>query len=156
MDPLASAYAYYEWTEDADGNNGQVVYSNGLFVQPKHHINSTNFEYGYVIRDHSWSNYWREGPNFNLEWDWGPLATTGTGNGARELGMEIANTHAFAQCQVEKVYEHVCLQDPIGDGNTATVGGHEGELATITTNFRDGGYVLKQVFADVAALCMGN
>ncbi|WP_455375124.1 hypothetical protein [Kaarinaea lacus] len=156
MDPLASAYAYYEWTEDDNGDNGQVVYSNGLFVQPKHHINSTNFEYGYIIRDHSWNNYWREGPNAALEWDWGTLPTTGAGNGARELGMEIANTHAFAQCQVEKVYKQVCLQDPVGDGNSVTTGGHEAELATITTNFRNGGYILKQVFADVATLCMGN
>ena len=156
MDPLASAYAYYEWTEDDNGNNGQVVYSNGLFVQPKHHINSTNFEYGYIIRNHSWNNYWREGPNAALEWNWGTLPTTGSGNGARELGMEIANTHAFAQCQVEKVYKQVCLQNPVGDGNSVTTGGHEAELATITTNFRNGGYRLKQVFADVAALCMGN
>jgi len=148
MDPLASAYAYYEWTEDQNGDNGQVVYSNGLFVQPKYHINRTNFEYGYVTRNHSWENYWREGPNAALEWNWGTLPTTGTGNGARELGMEIANTHAFAQCQVEKVYKQVCLQDPIDV--------HATDLQTITTSFRDGGYRLKQVFADVAALCMGN
>ena len=127
MDPLASAYAYYEWTEDDNGDNGQVVYSNGLFVQPKHHINSTNFEYGYIIRDHSWNNYWREGPNAALEWDWGTLPTTGAGNGARELGMEIANTHAFAQCQVEKVYKQVCLQDPIDL--------HETALENITATF---------------------
>ena len=148
MDPMARAYAYYEWTEDDNGDNGQVVYSNGLFVQPKYHINRTNFEYGYVTRDHSWQNYWREGPNAALEWDWGTLSTTGSGNGARELGMEIADSHAFAQCQVEKVYKQVCLQDPIDV--------HATDLETITTNFRDGGYILKQVFADVAALCMGN
>ena len=147
MDPLTRAYAYYEWTEDDNGDNGQVVYSNGLFVQPKHHINSTNFEYGHVIRDHGWQNYWRQGPNAALEWDWGSLSTTGQGNGARELGMEIANSHAFAQCQVEKVYKQVCLQDPIDV--------HATDIENITASFGVG-YNMKQVFADVAALCMGN
>ena len=145
MDPLAGAYAYYEWTEDENGNNGQVIHSNGNFVQPKHHINSTNFEYGYVTKDDSWKNYWRKGPNINLGWDSG---LPGQGNGAKTLGQEIANTDAFAQCQVEKVYKQVCLQDPIST--------HAGQIEAITNSFMGNNYNLKEVFADVAALCMGN
>jgi len=150
MDPLASAYAYYEWTEDENGNNGQVVYSNGLFVQPKYHINRTNFEYGFVTQNNSWSNYWRQGPNAALEWDWGSVPTppTGSGSGAKSLGREIANSHAFAQCQVEKVYKQVCLQDPIST--------HATDLEAITLEFKNNGYRMKRVFARVAELCMGN
>lgn len=153
MDPLAGAYAYFEWTEDQNGENGQVVYSGGAnaFVQPKHHINSTNFEYGFITRDDSWKNYWREGPNDILGWGWGTATSTGQGNGPASLGVEIADSHAFAKCQVEKVYRQVCLQDPtdLNEGPT-------GDIATITQNFRNNNYRLKQVFAEVAELCMGN
>jgi len=159
MDPLASAYSYYEWTEDANGNNGQTVYSNGLFTQDKYHINRTNFEYGHITSNDNWINYWRAGPNAALDWDWAraqnPLPPLNpldpyekNYHGAKSLGIEIEGSHAFAKCQVEKVYKQVCLQSPI---NT-----HTSDLATITQNFRDGGYNMKQVFADVAALCMGN
>lgn len=144
MDPLASAYAYYEWTEDANGENGRVSYSNN--VQPKYHINSTNFEFGYVTRDNSWKNYWRNGPNAALRWD---PALPGEGFGAKSLGIEIAASDAFAQCQVEKVYKQVCLQDPIDV--------HATQIENITANFSTSyNYNMKQVFADVAALCMGN
>jgi len=148
MDPLAGAFAYYEWVENEDGSNGQVVYSGdpsiGVFVQPKYHINRGNFEFGYITTDDSWENYWRKGPNRNLGWSTG---LTGKGKGAKTLGAEFANSEAFAQCQVEKVYRHVCLQDPISN--------HNDGIESITTAFRVD-YNLKNVFAKTAALCMGD
>jgi len=150
MDPLAGAFAYYEWVENEDGSTGQVTYSGdpsiGAFVQPKYHINRGNFEHGYVTRDNSWENYWRKGPNRNLGWKSG---LTGKGNGAKSLGEEFANSEAFAQCQVEKVYRHVCLQDPISN--------HNADIEQITTDFKGSyNYDLKQVFAKTATLCMGE
>ncbi|KPJ93162.1 MAG: hypothetical protein AMJ55_08650 [Gammaproteobacteria bacterium SG8_15] len=148
MDPLAGAYAYYEWVEDADGNNGHVIYTPGD-VQPKHHINSTNFEHGYRTVDDGWLNYWRQGPNAGL--GWAGTAEVTSGNGAASMGQELANTEAFAQCQVEKVYKQVCLQEPISN--------HNADIATLTSRFMDTGdmnYRMKNLFAEVAALCMGN
>jgi hypothetical protein len=148
MDPLAQAYAYYEWVEDADGNNGHTIYTPGN-VQPKHHINSTNFEWGYRTPDDHWTNYWRQGPNAGM--GWAGTAEVTSGNGAASMGDELANTEAFAQCQVEKVYKQVCLQEPISNHNTA--------IATLTSRFMDAGdinYRMKELFAEVAALCMGN
>jgi hypothetical protein len=139
MDPLAQAYASYEWNEAT----GQVEFTNGS-VQPKYHINSTNFEYGYRTPDDSWENYWREGPNAGLGWS---DSLPGSGDGAASMGQELANSEAFAQCQVEKVYEQVCLQEPIN---------HNGALQTLTNNFMSTGYNMKNLFAEVAALCMGN
>lgn len=148
MDPLAGAYAYYEWVEDADGNNGHVIYTPGD-VQPKHHINATNFEYGYRTVDDGWLNYWRQGPNAGL--GWAGTAEVTSGNGAASMGQELANTEAFAQCQVEKVYKQVCLQEPISNHNTA--------IESLTARFMDSGdlnYRMKDLFAEVAALCVGN
>ena len=157
MDPLAGAYAYYEWVEDADGNNGHVIYTPGD-VQPKHHINATNFEYGYRTVDDGWLNYWRQGPNAGL--GWAGTAEVTSGNGAASMGQELANTEAFAQCQVEKVYKQVCLQDPISShANNASLPPSQAGLQGIeelTQSFMTNNYNMKQLFAEVAALCMGN
>jgi len=148
MDPLAQAYAYYEWVENADGSNGHTVYTPGN-VQAKYHINSTNFEWGYRTPDDHWTNYWRKGPNAGL--GWAGTAEVTNGNGAASMGQELANSEAFAQCQVEKVYKQVCLQAPISNHNTA--------IQTLTSRFMNSGdmnYNMKELFAEVAALCMGN
>ncbi len=47
---------------------GRIVYNDGGPVQPKYHINSENFSYGFVTPDDHWDNYWREGRNANLGW----------------------------------------------------------------------------------------
>jgi len=159
MDPLASAYSYYEWTAAADGSNGHLVYSGGgtnPATQAKYHINRTNFETGFITSNDGWKNYWRAGPNAALQWGWNwgttvPPTNEGEGRGAKQLGQEIASSKAFAQCQVEKVYKQVCLQSPINQ--------HATEIERITNDFPGygtNGYSLKQVFAEVAAVCKGN
>ncbi len=154
MDPLAQAYAYYEWIENEDGSNGHTIYTPGD-VQAKYHINSTNFEHGYRTPNDHWTNYWRQGPNAGLGWN-GP---SNEGDGAASLGIELASTEAFAQCQVEKVYKQVCLQNPISShANTASLpvsqAGLQG-IEELTQSFMTN-YNMKQLFAGVAALCMGN
>ena len=155
MDPLAQAFAYYDYQfSDEDGSNGRIFYQQSgtqneqtqSRVQPKYHINAGSFPYGYRTPDDSWVNYWREGQNQALGWD---NSLPGEGQGARSLGQELANTEAFAQCQVKKVFRSVCLREPesLTDVNT---------LASITSRFKADGYRLKQVFADTATYCMGE
>ena len=64
MDPMAQAFAYYNFngTAGAVTNTGTMEYTAGQ-VQPKYFINSTNFVYGFVTPDDSWSNRWRQGVN---------------------------------------------------------------------------------------------
>jgi hypothetical protein len=138
MDPLAQAFAYYNYDEAS----GRVVYTPGQ-VQPKYLINSDNFKYGYVTPDDSWDNYWRAGPNANLGWNPG---LPGSGNGAKSMGEELANSDAFARCQVTKVFRNVCLSDPDQGQLVSLVG-----VLTSQTN-----YNLKQVFAEAATMCMGD
>lgn len=155
MDPLAQAFAYYDYQfTDEDGSNGQLFYQQSgtvnaqtqSRVQPKYHINAGNFPYGYQTPDDSWDNYWREGKNQALGWD---ENLPGSGNGAKSLGQELANTSAFAQCQVKKVFRTVCLRDPETLADVAT-------LQNITQQFRSSGYRMKQVFADTASYCVGE
>ncbi|KZZ72071.1 hypothetical protein A3766_21970, partial [Oleiphilus sp. HI0132] len=118
MDPLTQAFAYYDYDynveNDPEGVNGQMVYnqegmtdaSTGSRVQAKYHINANNFEFGYITPDDSWENYWRSGRNQLLGWD---STLPGSGNGAASMAQELAHSEAFAECQVKKVFQNVCL-----------------------------------------------
>jgi len=143
MDPLVQAYAYYNY--EYTDNSGQLVYTPGT-VQPKYLINAGNFEHGYATPDDRWDNYWRSGPNANLGWD---STLPGSGNGAKSLGREMANSEAFASCQVKKVFKTVCFRDPVDQTDRDAV-------ATITNSFKNNNYNLKTVFADAAVHCMGD
>jgi hypothetical protein len=147
MDPMAQAFAYYNFngTVGAVMNTGTMVYTQGM-VQPKYLINSTNFVYGFVTPDDSWSNRWRGGINAALGWS---ASLPGSGSGAKSLGQEIESAQQFATCQVTKVFQAVCFRAPVSTADTATV-------ASITSSFQSGGYKLKQVFQQVAAACPGQ
>ena len=144
MDPLAQAYAYHDY----DDVTGQLVYTPGT-VRPKYFNNDTTFKYGFITPDDTWDNYWREGPNGWIGWDFGPNSPGGSGTGAASMGRELANTEAFARCQVKKVFRAVCLRDPADASDVA-------QIDSMTVSFRDGGYRLKQVFAESAVYCMGD
>jgi len=141
MDPMAQAFAYYNF----DATAGQMVYTPGQ-VQAKYFINATNFPFGFVTPDDSWSNRWRTGPNTVLGWS---SALPGSGNGAASLGLELASSATFAQCQVTKVFQAVCFRAPVSSTDLATV-------SSITSSFTSGGYNLKQVFQQTAAACPGS
>lgn len=158
MDPLAQAFAYYQYefnTEtDPNGDNGRLVYNaagmidsvTGTRVQAKYHNNNTTFPYGYITRDDQWENYWRQGANRKLGWD---NNISGKGQGAKSLGQELANSHAFAQCQVKKVFQNVCLRAPQSEQDLS-------QIATTTASFKQNAYQLKRVFAEVGNYCMGD
>jgi hypothetical protein len=75
------------------------------------------------------------------------------------MGRELANSYAFAQCQVQKVFSAVCLKDAAtlvdGSGNVVSTLDAT-QVALMTDNFKDSGYNLKQVFAESADYCKGN
>ena len=148
MDPMAQAFAYYNFSYPASEIGatawpvGQIVYTAGQ-VQPKYSINNTNFPQGFVTPDDSWQNRWRTGPNQILGWSPGG----GSGNGAKSLGVELESSQAFASCQVTRVFKDVCLRAPSSQADVTAVNG-------MITSFQSG-YNLRQVFAASAAYCMG-
>jgi hypothetical protein len=147
MDPMAQAFAYYNFNGIAGPgvmNTGTMQYTSGQ-VQPKYLINATNFPYGFVTPDDSWSNRWRGGINASLGWS---PSLPGSGAGAKSLGQELESAAAFAQCQVTKVFTAVCFRAP-----TAA---DQGTVTALTASFQSGGYKLKQVFQQSAAACPGQ
>jgi hypothetical protein len=148
MEPMAEAYAYYNF-EYTEGNedSGQLVYTPGQ-VQPKYLINSDNFKDGYATFDDSWINYWRDGPNSVLGWDVNNENLPSSGTGAKSMGVELANSQAFAECQVTKAFEAICLRSPEDSADRT-------QIDTMTSNFKNG-YNMKNVFAEAAAYCAGN
>ena len=150
MDPMAQAFAYYNFSYPASEVGatawpiGQIVYTAGQ-VQPKYQINTTNFPQGFVTPDDSWNNRWRTGPNQVLGWS-GSLP--GSGSGAKSLGQELESSGAFASCQVTRVFKDVCLRAPNTSSDVT-------QINTMIASFQNG-YNLRQVFAQSAAYCMGN
>jgi len=158
MDPMIQSFAYYNYQynveTDPDAENGQLVYNSqgatdsvtGTRVQEKYHINGANFPYGYITEDDNWNNYWRQGQNLNIGWD---ESLPGSGNGAKSMGQELAYSAKFAQCQVEKVFENVCLRKP---GNAAD----RTQVTTMIDSLKTNSFQLKRTFAESAVYCMGE
>ena len=150
MDGLAGAFAYYEY----NSSTGAMEYTPDT-VSGKHLINSTNFKYGYITKDDSWVNYWRNGQNKLLNWSTTPVANTtidtqghAKGSGAKSMGEELANSGAFGRCQVKKAFQAVCLHDPDDYAADRTA------VDSITASFMTtDNYNMKTVFAKVADYC---
>ena len=141
MDPMTQAFAYYDYDETA----GRMLYTPGV-VRPKYFNNKDTFPSGYSTPDDTWDNYWRKGSNSLLGWD-GSLP--GKGTGAKSLGRELAQSEAFASCQVQKVFKNVCFRAPSDAQDRARV-------QSMTASFKANGYQLKRVFAEAATYCMGD
>lgn len=150
MDPLAKAFAYYDYkfdlASDPDALNGSIEYTAGV-VQKKYLQNSATFPYGYVTTNDGWQNYWRQGVNSNLGWNWkADPGVSASGSGAKSMGEELSHSRAFAACQVEKVFKHVCLRKPADTKD-------HGKIDEFTNSFASSGYNLKQIFVDTATYC---
>ena len=143
MDPMTQAFAYYEYNDAST----VLEFTNNV-VQAKNLINENNFKPGFIVPDNSWDNYWRQGKNSLLGWDPTLPGSGGGGGAASQMGKELAHSQRFATCQVEKVFKAVCLRPA---GNTAD----RAAVASITSNFVNGGHKLKQVFAEAAVYCKG-
>jgi len=143
MDPLAQAFAYHDW----DGS--ELVYSPGT-VRPKYFNNEDTFVPGFITPDDRWDNYWRDGANTWVEWNWtGAASGDGSGAGAADLGWELANSRAFASCQVKKTFRAVCLREPADQVDL-------NQLNAMTDSFRTSGFQMKRVFAEAASYCKGD
>ncbi len=140
MDPMTQAFAYYDYDEVQQ----RIVYTPDQ-VQPKYFNNADNFRPGFETPDDSWTNYWRAGQNQLLGWD---SSLPGSGAGAASMGAELANSDAFAQCQVRKVFKTICFRDPVDQAD-------RDQVATMTSAFRSGGANMKLAFAQAAVYCKG-
>jgi hypothetical protein len=157
MDPMAKAYAYYDFEYPTDTPDAGAIHYNTTNdvhkgetqtsrVEYKYLQNGSTFKPGFVTEDSGWKNYWREGINKHLGWD---QSLPGSGTGASSMNQELAHSKAFASCQVEKVFENVCLRTPASDTDL-------NKIEEFTSSFASSGYKLKQVFRDTATYCKGE
>ena len=158
MDPLTQALAYYDYeydvVSDPDALSGRLNYNDvgqtdpatGTRVEEKYFNNNLNFEHGYITPDDVWANYWRNGPNKLLGWD---ESLPASDSGAKSFGRELANSQAFAQCQVTKVFENVCLRPPQDNAD-------RNQVDLMTSSLQSNGYSLRRTFAESAVYCMGT
>ena len=145
MDGLAGAFAYYDFAEIVEDEGEQLVYTAGQ-VQPKYLRDAGVFRTGFETQDDSWANYWRSGQNSWVGWNAnGP----GSGLGAKSMGMELAQTRQFSECQVKKAFEKVCHRSPNGTADVQAV-------ENIANIFEANNRSMKRVFAETAAYCMGQ
>ncbi|MET0379271.1 MAG: hypothetical protein ABW049_09805 [Spongiibacteraceae bacterium] len=158
MDPMAQAFAHYDYEYKISGGGdveaGRLVYD-ATQVHPKYFHDEQNFKPGFRTPNDSWTNNWRLGPNAAVFGWSGAAGADGLvhGTGAKSMGQELANSDAFAVCQVEKVFKAVCLRDPANSDHAANANGvgFDGML----NNFKAGGN-LKNTFAEAAAYCADN
>ncbi len=158
MDSMSQAFAYYDYEydemNDPDAQNGSINYNGtgevdpvtGTRVEEKYFNNNLNFEHGFVTPNDDWINYWREGPNKLLGWD---TALPNSGTGAKSMGRELAHSQAFAQCQVRKVFENVCLRPPQDSSD-------RNQIDSMVSSLQTSGYNLRRTFAESAVYCMGS
>jgi len=153
MDGLGGAYAKYNFNTETE----QLEYTQ-TGVDPKYLINADNFKPGYIATDDSWVNYWRNGQNKLLGWSDTLISEDPaisidarghtSGFGAKSMGKELANSKAFASCQVKKAFQAVCLHNPDGYADDRSI------VESITADFMGAdNYNMKSVFAKVAAYC---
>jgi len=139
MDALAGAFAHFDFV------NNQLMYTPSA-VQAKYNKNNTVFPGGFVTIDDSWLNLWIAGANSALGWN-----GNGSGNGARQFGKMISQTDQFSYCMAKRVFNRVCLRDPV----TA----EEDQIRRLAGDFAaNGRFSMKDLFAAVATLpqCMGD
>jgi hypothetical protein len=145
MDPMAQAFAYYNFGDTTKGEVAKLAYTPGTVV-PKYFINSTNFPQGYVTPDDHWDNRWRTGVNQLLGWD---PTQTGSGSGAKSLGQELESSAAYASCQVTRVFKTVCFRSPSNAADRS-------QVTSMIASFQANSYSLRHVFAEAAVYCEGN
>lgn len=141
LDGLAGGFAYYDYDEDLQ----RLTYTPNS-VQPKYLNDAGVFPFGFATTDDEWINYWRTGPNEFVGWN---AAGGGSGSGAKSLGMELAQTRQFSECQVKRVFEKVCYRSPNGPAD-------EQAVERIATIFETNNRSMQRVFAETAVHCMGN
>jgi hypothetical protein len=139
QDSMRGAWAYYDFT------NNMVSYTQGQVVSK---INkNVLYSAGHMTVDDSWDNQWAiPGTQNQLK-----LVFKGqtAGNGAKALNMMFARSEGFANCMATKVFQLVCMKDPINPGDKALV-------QTQARAFEANGYKMKDLIVKTSVGCIAN
>jgi hypothetical protein len=140
MDPLANAFAYFDFVPPANANQ-QAAITIAAAPTPKTNQNNDVFPGGAVVSSDAWLNLWLEGTNSALGWD--PTKTKG--NGVKSFGEMLASSKMFPECMAKRVYKTVCLKE----GTSTT---DKAAIAKLAADFSTN-YNMKDLFKDAAVDC---
>ncbi len=166
MDPLAGAFAYYDFNGVRVGTdqNGDYIFEGALIRSPSVVAKMKRDPEGndpgssippdaegHITVNDSWENRWTKGLNSflgfrnNLE---GETIELERGAGPHTLGKVFAATEQFSKCMAQRAYRKVCAKT--GDLNDAD----ELIIKRITENFEKNGQKGKALFIDSAIACL--
>lgn len=139
QDGLGGAYAFYDFV------GGRLVYTPGIVVTKMNH--NVYFKDGFVTTDDSWVNYWSTGQNQSkLQFAGvGPIR----GNGVKSLGQMLTGSKGFSQCMAKKVFQLVCMKDPINTDDVAL-------MKTLADKFEASNYNMKDLIINTSVGCIIN
>lgn len=139
QDGLGGAYAFYDFV------GGRLVYTPGIVVTKMNH--NIYFKDGFVTTDDSWVNYWSTGQNQ------GKLQFAGVGpirgNGVKALGQMLTSSKGFSQCMAKKVFQLVCLKEPINTDDVTL-------MKSLADKFEQSNYNMKDLIINTSVGCVFN
>ena len=137
QDAIGGAWAYFDF------DKGQITHTPGK-VTPKI-LKNVNYKEGWITKDDSWINLWADGQNSNLGWP-----NKSSGNGAREFGMVVSRSRAFAECMSTQVFELVCIRKP-------KMLSEKAEIKRLADIFQaNEKFSMKNLFAETSILCLSE
>jgi hypothetical protein len=100
-----------------------------------------------MTKDDSWENLWAIPGTQNQN----KLVFKGqtSGNGAKSMNQMLARSEGFANCMAKKVFELVCMKEPVNPGDVTFV-------SSQARAFEAGGYKMKSLIAKTSAGCIAN
>jgi hypothetical protein len=140
MDPLANAFAFFDFVPPAQAN-GNAAITIAAAPVPKTNQNNDVFPGGAVVTSDAWLNLWLDGTNSALGWD----ASKKSGNGVKSFGEMLASTKMFPECMAKRVYKTVCLKEGTSTADKAAITKLAGEFSKT--------YNMKDLFKDAAVDC---
>lgn len=136
QDGLRGAYAFYDFV------GGKLVYTPGTVVTKMNH--NVYYSAGFVTVDDNWVNLWATGQNAKLGW-----RGATSGNGVKSIGQMFSRSQAFSQCMAKKVFQMVCMKEPINTDDVALV-------KTYAERFETSNYNLKDLIVNTSVGCIAN
>ena len=137
QDGLGGAWAYFDFVDN------EVKYTPGTVVTK---INKNNlYKDGFVTTNDEWVNTWASGQNSILGW---PAKVEG--KGAKELGMMLSRSRAFAECMSAQAFELICIRKP-------KISSEKAQVKILADSFQAGEkFSLKNLFAETSTYCLGE
>ncbi|MES2525747.1 MAG: hypothetical protein V4598_01615 [Bdellovibrionota bacterium] len=140
QDGLRGAYAYYDYS------NNMITHTPGAVVAK---INRNNlYSSGKITVNDSWENLWALPGTQNQN----KLVFKGAvaGVGAKSLNQMLARSEGFSNCMAKKVFELVCMKEPVNADDKAFVAANARRFESTDA------YSMKKLIVKTSVGCIAN